>query len=57
VRSELTQKVSFDKGEKLIRDKIFSEELSGQLPDLGSMGGWHGRTHMGVRSRSSKRMV
>ena len=35
VRSGLTQKVSFDKGEKVIRDKTFSEELSGQLPDLG----------------------
>jgi hypothetical protein len=35
VRSGLTQKVSFDKGEKVIRDKTFSEELSVQLPDLG----------------------
>ncbi len=35
VRSGLTQKVRFDKGEKVIRDKTFSEELSGQLPDLG----------------------
>ena len=35
VRSGLTQKVRFDKCEKVIRDKTFSEELSGQLPDLG----------------------
>jgi hypothetical protein len=31
VRSELTQKVRFDKGEKVIRDKTFWEELSGEL--------------------------
>jgi hypothetical protein len=30
---ELTQKVSFDKDEKVIRDKAFSEELSAQRPD------------------------
>jgi hypothetical protein len=36
MRSGLTQKVRFDKGEKIIRDKTFWEELSGQLPDLGS---------------------
>jgi hypothetical protein len=30
VRSELAQKVRLDKGEKVIRDKAFSEELSGQ---------------------------
>jgi hypothetical protein len=36
MRSGLTQKVRFDKGEKVIRDKTFWEELSGQMPDLGS---------------------
>ena len=30
MRSGLTQKVRFDKGEKVIRDKTFWEELSGQ---------------------------
>jgi hypothetical protein len=35
MRSELTQKVSPNKGEKIIRDKAFSEKLSGQLPGLG----------------------
>ncbi len=35
MRSGLTQKVRFDKGEKIIRVKTFWEELSGQLPDLG----------------------
>ena len=35
VRSGLTQKARLNKCEKVIRDKAFSEELSGQLPDLG----------------------
>ena len=34
--SEPNQKVRLNKGEKIIRDKTFWEELSGQLPDLGS---------------------
>ena len=38
LRSGLTSKDEAQKGEKAIRDKIFSPELSGQLPDLGSVG-------------------
>ena len=38
MRSGLTQKVWFDKGEKVVRDKTFWEEFSGQLPDLGLRG-------------------
>jgi hypothetical protein len=34
-RSELTQKVSLNKDEKVIRNKAFLGELSGQLLDLG----------------------
>jgi hypothetical protein len=33
LRRKLTQKVGLNRGEKVIRDQAFWEELSGQLPD------------------------